>query len=270
MMRALDFIEAMGMVDDRIILEVVSTMKKNNRIRRKSFGTILIAAVLIFALSITAYAVSSFHQRRKQELREWLSVEQNNVAGYVEYEEEIEKGVTLLSAINSGNFQDVYVNVTPVSEEQARNSVGDDVFLWSIDGGKSGGFPSVPFDAGKLTEADLVTVHNEELGTTFQSYDIERIRELAMEESYDAESKTLTLKLSIPSDQLAGKNEVEIGVYLFNENEEKNHCLGTVMFMPTQSDMREIRFEKPVEFENETTGEAGQIIGIRLSSTGMK
>lgn len=267
-MKALDFVEAMGLLDDRIILEVVKPMK-NSKIRRKSLTSILIAAALIFALSITAYAVNSFNQKRRQEIKEQLSVEQNNVAGYVEYEQEQENGVTLLSAINNGSFQDVYVNISPVSEDDARAAVGGDKFRWSIDGGSSGGFASVTFDVNKLTQADLVTVHNEELGTTFQTYDIERVRDVAMEDSYDVESKTLTLKLSIPSDWLEGKSEVELSIYNVDENYEVTACLGKAKFSPTGLEMREIRFDNAVTFENETIDESGRILGMRLSATGM-
>ena len=60
-MKALDFEEAMGQLDDERIMEVVSTMnnEKQNRIRhnRKVLRTILIAAVLVSMFTAAAYAI---------------------------------------------------------------------------------------------------------------------------------------------------------------------------------------------------------------------
>lgn len=59
-MKALDFEEAMGQIDDKIILEVVSTMNNESKIRqkRKVFRTILIAAVLVSMFTAAAYAIA--------------------------------------------------------------------------------------------------------------------------------------------------------------------------------------------------------------------
>ena len=60
-MKALDLIEATGQIDDRIILEVTSTMKKSVTHTSKSYKkriiTFALAAALILSLGVVAYAV---------------------------------------------------------------------------------------------------------------------------------------------------------------------------------------------------------------------
>ena len=127
------------------------TMKKirneNTQPRRKGHKklfTVALAATLVFALSITAFAAYSIHLQRQEALRNALQIKQNNVTGYVEYDESDTEGVTLLSAIHDGEFQRVYVNVSPVTEEEARSGMATDAFRFSTDGGKSGGIATIP------------------------------------------------------------------------------------------------------------------------------
>lgn len=63
-MKALDLIEATGQIDDRIILEVTSTMKKSVNHTSKSYKkrivTFALAAALILSLGVVAYATGFF------------------------------------------------------------------------------------------------------------------------------------------------------------------------------------------------------------------
>lgn len=269
-MKAADILESMGRIDDAIVWEVVNTMynKEKTVSVRRPFRSLLAAALLVSlfaAFCAAAYAFGSFHQQRKEELKQQLAVEQNQVAGYVEYEQENTQGVTLLSAIANGDFQEVYVNISPVREEDV-SLAG---FAWSLDGGNSGGTATIPFDKGKLTDADRIMVHNEQLGTSFQAYDPQAIRRLMLEESYEAESQTLTLQLQIPQEMLDGKDGVELCILRMTEEGEILHNYGSVPFAPTAVQLREILFAAPVAFEHEALRESGQLVGLRLTPTGM-
>lgn len=231
----------------------------------KRLFSVALAAALVFALSITAFAAYSIHLQRQEALRNALQIEQNNVTGYVEYDETDNQGVTLLSAIHDGEFQRVYVNISPVTEEEARSGLATDVFRFSTDGGKSGGTATIPFDPNRLDEVPMVDVYNELDGKTFRSKDPEGLKELMMDYSYDKETQTLTLECNIWKDAL--NDTVELTILRFNEADEIVHTYGTVTFTPTDAQLREIRFAEPVELYNEALQESCRVIGVRLTPT---
>ncbi|MBQ3009672.1 MAG: hypothetical protein IJD81_00625 [Oscillospiraceae bacterium] len=246
------------------------TMKKirneNNLRRRKGHKRIFtaaLAAALVFALSITAIAAYSFHQQQQEALRNRLQVDNNHISSYVEYDETKAEGVTLLSAIHDGDFQRVYVNVSPVTEEEARSGLATDTFRFSTDGGKSGGTAIIPFDEARLNEVSMVDVYNELDGTTFRTKDPEGIKKLMMDYSYDKDTQTLTLECNIWKDALS--DTVNLTILRFNEADELVHTYGTVTFTPTTAEMREIRFAEPVELYNEDLQESCRVIGVRLT-----
>ena len=100
--------------------------------------TILIAAVLAALMAATAYAIVSIHQKRQQELRASLKIEENQVAGYVEFEEastpeetasepkEKETSVQLISTFRNGEFVNVYFSISPISREEAWDAINHD------------------------------------------------------------------------------------------------------------------------------------------------
>ena len=229
----------------------------------KRIFTVALAAALVFALSITAFAAYSLHQQRQEALRNALQIEQNNVTGYVEYDETDTEGVTLLSAIHDGQFQRVYVNVSPVTEEEARSGLATDLFRFSTDGGKSGGTAIIPFDSDRLDEVPMVDVYNELDGKTFRSKDPEGLKKLMMDYSYDKETQTLTLECNIWKDALS--DTVNLTILRFNEADELVHTYGSVTFTPTDAQMREIRFAQPVELYNKDLQESCRVIGVRLT-----
>ena len=116
-MTAVDIIHALDGLEDSMITELISTMyhaKSTNYVNRKPGLRLIVAATvavsIIAALGLAAYAISSIHQRRQEELRAQYKVEEHNVTSYVEYGEvEAAQGVSLVSAINDGQFQRVYV-----------------------------------------------------------------------------------------------------------------------------------------------------------------
>ena len=104
--------------------------------KRRIVRTILIAAVLAALMAATAYAIVSIHQKRQQELRENLKIEENHVAGYQEFEEisrpegtaaepnEKDASVQLISSFRNGRFADVYFSISPITREEAWDAIG--------------------------------------------------------------------------------------------------------------------------------------------------
>ncbi|MBO6092189.1 MAG: hypothetical protein J6P40_00970, partial [Oscillospiraceae bacterium] len=78
---------------------------------KKRIITFALAAALMLALGITAYAIWSIHAARQQELKADLKIEENNVSSYTEYgiPDEQASGLVLLSTVNDGQEQRVYV-----------------------------------------------------------------------------------------------------------------------------------------------------------------
>ena len=104
--------------------------------KKKRIITLALAAALILALSVAAYAVWSIHTERQQELKADLKIEENNVSSYMEYTapDEQASGLVLLSSVNDGQEQHVYVNISPVTKKEAANSSRsyDQLALYSI------------------------------------------------------------------------------------------------------------------------------------------
>ena len=152
--------QALGGLDDRFVSEAAvyapGTMQEGPerivRMKKKRFLSIVLAAALILALGITAYAAWSTHAARQEEIKADLKIEENNVSSYAEYPvpeaanstvsdvpeaEGSESELVLLSAVNAGEFQRVYVNISPVSEKCIADYPGYPGalnFSWSIDG----------------------------------------------------------------------------------------------------------------------------------------
>ncbi len=146
--------------------------------KKKRLFTLALAAVLVLALGITAYAVWSIHDKRRQELKADLKIEENHVSSYVEYavEDEETNGLVLLSSVNDGQEHRVFVNISPVSPEEAAAFPDNARFAWSIEGTAFGGFagPQLP------------------VGTSLSG--TEALRDAVLKDAYDAQTQTLTLQ----------------------------------------------------------------------------
>lgn len=80
---------------------------------------------------------------RQQELRAERNLNEHQTESNVEYEtpDESTPGVVLLSTINDGEFQEVYVNVSPVTEEEIAGYPEQPIsFRWQIVGSDLKGF----------------------------------------------------------------------------------------------------------------------------------
>ena len=114
---------------------------------RKIIRTILIAAILMALMAATAYAIVSIHQKRQQELRENLKIEENNVTSYKEYESQPQSdtsGVTLLSTVNDF-FAPSLMVVSPATASASSTTVY-----------VTGTSPFAPLSAVVSTESNIV------------------------------------------------------------------------------------------------------------------
>ena len=249
----------------------------------RRFVTIAAAAALLLALGVTAYAISSIHQRRQAELKESLSIEENQVESYVEYDtgsEENMPGITLLSAVADGEIQRVYVNISPISRENVSACAGTAKFAYSVDGGNTFGFadPYVPEEEWlKLSESDYVTENNPDTGGEIQYVNPAAVSRLWLEYAYDEETQTLTLECQILRSEMDCTKPVELriwGITMRPKDEggtdvSLDRDYGSVSFNPTGLEVRELMLDTPVVFENSETGECGSIEGLTVYPTGL-
>ena len=207
---------------DETLTEVLNMAKQENpRRHTAAFSrravTLALAAALLLALGVTAYAVSlSIHARRQEELREEYQVEANHVNAYREYEtpEGVEPGVTLLAAYNGGGGVFVYVNISPVSPEEVRSpfyqTETEDgqiyylTYLAELEEDPSFiqmALPRVGRDWEYLPE-ELEVFTDEISGGSWSIPTEEGNSRRYLAQAYDAETQTLTLQFNVNLDRL--------------------------------------------------------------------
>ena len=261
------------------------TLKMNtSRARRGSrrFVTLAAAVALLLALGVTAYAISSIHQRRQAELKESLSIEENQVESYVEYDTgtgENTAGITLLSAVADGEIQQVYVNISPVSPEEVTACAVTEKFVWSIDGGNTFSFaePYVPKEQFTISESDMTTFYDPDTGVENWHVNPDVVAERMLTYAYDEETQTLTLRCSILRSLMDVTKSAELriwGITMRPKDEggtdvSLDRDYGSVSFNPTGLEVRELMLDTPVVFENSETGECGTIEGLIVYPTGL-
>ena len=240
------------------------------RVLRRTGRTLLFAAVIASLLTVTAVAAGlSIHQKRQSQLRRELGIDQNHVSDYVEAplpagSEEPEPGATLLSTVNDGEFQRVFVNVSPVEPEVIEhfgstweNADGSSwyyEFSFTGDGEHFGiAMPIVLTDGSGSAAA----------GTLAQ----------LLASAYDEETGTLTLECDCFNTMFDFTRPYDLTLSLYKMTRQDTDTLpeeirsfGTVTVTPTQAEGRSIRFDQPVPFENPATGGRGQVIGMELRS----
>ena len=261
------------------------TLKMNtSRARRGSrrFVTLAAAVALLLALGVTAYAISSIHQRRQAELRDSLGIEENQVESYVEYDTgtgENTAGITLLSAVADGEIQQVYVNISPVSPEEVTACAVTEKFVWSIDGGNTFSFaePYVPKEQFTISESDMTTFYDPDTGVENWHVNPDVVAERMLTYAYDEETQTLTLQCNILRSEMDCTKPVELEIWGITVTPLKSggtdvsldHDYGSVSFYPTGLEVRELMLDTPVVFENSETGECGSIEGLTVYPTGL-
>ena len=288
-MTKLNWEAVLDQIDDAYVLEAAETGERRASAKRKRLGRptrrlAALAAVvaLLLALGVTAYAISSIHQRRQAELRDSLGIEENQVESYVEYDTgtgENTAGITLLSAVADGEIQQVYVNISPVSPEEVTACAVTEKFVWSIDGGNTFSFaePYVPKEQFTISESDMTTFYDPDTGVENWHVNPDVVAERMLTYAYDEETQTHTLRCSILRSSMDCTKPVELriwGITMRPKDEggtdvSLDRDYGSVSFNPTGLEVRELMLDTPVVFENSETGECGTIEGLIVYPTGL-
>ena len=202
---------ALNKVDDSYLEEAEELLDKpiasRHAFNKRTLHVLLIAAVL--AALLTACAVGySIHQRRQQELRESLKIEENHVAGYQEFEkaptpeettvesEGKTPSVQLISTFRNGRFADVYFSISPITREEARDAIGwEQKNAIYVIASNSRELDDAYRKIGKGTEKGLYgrypvlpPIQEDEYLRTHET------REELLEKYYDADTQSLMLK----------------------------------------------------------------------------
>ena len=259
-MRQYPLNQALTDIDDTWLTMVDQTVKEIAMSKKyisagRLIRTILIAAVITVLLSVTVYAVSTIHSARQQQLRDDLQMEINKTESYVEYitSDRPDEGGVLLSAINDGEFQKIYLDVSPVTEEEIAKFPGEADFGWRIDGTDLSGmaFPRLHPDRNVSGK--------------------EAIRAAVREDAYDPETSTLTLECYLDNmyiDRLleeTGSSDMLLHILYRSGGEERD--LGTVFFTPTEQEKRFFDFHNRV-YKDPVSGRELILVGLELSPTG--
>lgn len=269
-----DVFQAIAGIDDRFIAESVlyapeAASGPSERIvpmKKKRILTLALAAALLLALGTGAYALSmSIQQQRQEELRQELHIDENHVTDYVEYpvvdelEEAPTEGVTLLSAMNDGDFQRVWVVINGVTPEMIERLQSSEQVDWE----------------GKVLPANghryciiYATMDGE-------SY-FDAMNPLQFQDGYDPESQTLTTECAIPLHELEQGRKVPLRFvmaecidYEMDHSEAELVCeLGSVEVERTSQAVRTVWFPEPVTFENGAYGK-GEFLGAEISASGV-
>ena len=223
----------------------------------KRLFTLVLAAALLLALSAAAYAVWSIHISRQQDLRSDLKIEESNVNSYMEYDvTQQEKAgsvasLVLLSAVNDGYEQRIYVDVSPVAKEDIIRFPADVRFTWSIAGTEIGGFAAPQLPVKLSLSGD------------------EAIRNAVLEYAYDEGSQTLTLQCYADVKFLEkamadlGTDSVPLQVHMI-VGEDNSCTFGPVPFMLTDEQKRTFDFG-PALYHDKELDKTIEIVGLELT-----
>lgn len=271
-MTAHEFLYTLGNIDDCMITELCSRIYPKRRKSapgfRRTLRVLIAAAAIISALGLTAYAVSSLHQRRQEELRERYKVEQNNISSFVEYPEtSAQPGVSLVSAISDANTQRVYVNISPVSEETVRESFDGFTFGYRLNDG-SMRMAGIAYDIEKRNALDRVEMFFEETQQYIEVPDPEQLYQLILEEAYDPETKTLMLTFNLPLSYYKEMYPLEVTMISFDDNMAVETVYGTVTLELTEVQSREITLPEAFEIYNAELDKTGHIVGLTVYPIG--
>ncbi|MBR3585375.1 MAG: hypothetical protein IKO00_05085 [Oscillospiraceae bacterium] len=250
---------ALSGIDDRWLdmadpfEQEVQSMNIRHRAPRRALRTILIAAALTALFTLTAYAVSSIHAARQSELRSDLKIDADKTGSYVEYPVPTEQapGLVLLSAVNDGQEQRVYVNISPVAEEElAAFAGGETRFSWSVEGTDLGGFagPSLPSDLSVSGD--------------------QAIRDAILQYAYDGETQTVTLEcwlfVSRVRETMEALGVDALPLQVNMTTAERTRSFGPVPFSLTEEQSRSFDFGRKVYHDAEFDKDI-EIVGLELT-----
>ena len=265
-----------GFISETAVFRPASRQESPDRtahMKKKQIITAALAAALLLALGITAYAVWSIHSARQQELKADLKIEESNVNSYTEYpvpDQANASGVTLLSTVNDGEFQRVFVNVSPVKRDVIDRFPETVGFAWRLDGMTLNGEDYWMTAGPKLKS-----------GTSVSGY--EAIREAVYRDAYDEETETLTLECSIANDAIAqaqayeNSERVHLTLTLWDRQAQADanvgssaewlgsqEPFGSVWIAPTEQETRYFDFHQAF-FRDEESDREIEIVGLELT-----
>ena len=253
--------QAIGGIDDRFIAEAIRYTPEDataapERIvpmKKKRIITLALAAALLLSLGIVAYAAWSIHAARQKEIKTDLRIEENHAGSYLEYPVPTQDaaGLVLLSTVNDGEVQHVYVNISPVTDAEIAAFPESTRFVWTIEGTEVGGFagPQLPV----------------ELNLSGQ----EAIRKAVREYAYDADTQTLTLQCYVDTamarkaaEQLGSENLPLLVSVL--SGEEQRHTFGPCPLTITREQRRFFDFGGKV-YHDEKLDRDIELVGLELT-----
>ena len=259
MLDALTLLRAMNGIHEEDVVMAGNLYFSENTARKmtKRMFTLALVAALLLALGAAAYAVWSIHISRQQDLKDDLKIEESNVNNYMEYDvtEQEQAGsvasLVLLSAVNDGTEQRIYVDVSPVAKEDIARFPADVRFAWSIAGTEIGGFagPQLPVTLSMSGE--------------------EAIRNAVMEYAYDEGTQTLTLQcyadVKFIEKAIAdlGTDSVPLQVHMII-GENDSHTFGPVPFKLTDEQTRSFDFG-PAQYHDKELNKTIEIVGLELT-----
>lgn len=253
--------KAVGGIDESYVLEAYRPVPEGSSggperiipVNRKRILTVALAAALVLALGIGAFAAWSIHMTRQKEVKSDLNIEGAGVTGYVEYDvpKDDAYGLVLLSSVNDGQEEHVYLNISPVSEEEAAAFPDAASYAWSIRGTDIGGFaaPQLP------------------VGTSLSGP--EEIRETVLNDAYDKETQTMTLRCFLDVDMLKdaqaklGTETVPLQIHMMVDGEEER-IFGPVTFAMTAEQSRTFDFGN-VRYHDRELDRDIEIVGLELT-----
>lgn len=259
MLDSLTLLRAMNGIHEEDVVMAGNLYFNENTARKtaKRLLTLALAAALLLALGAAAWAAWSIHVSRQQELRSDLKIEENNASGYREYDvtQQEKTGSTaslvLLSAVNDGNEQRIYVDVSPVSKEDIARFPSDVRFAWNIAGTKIGGFAAPQLPASLSLSGD------------------EALRNAVLEYAYDEGTQTLTLQCYADVKMLEramtdlGTDSVPLQVHMI-AGENDSNTFGPVPFMMTDEQKRNFDFG-PAQYHDKELDKTIEIVGLELT-----
>ena len=263
---------ALTEIDDRYLIRADSVAKEICRGRKatspkKMMRTFLIAAVITALLSVTAYAVYSIHTAKQEKLREQLKIEESKTESYMEYDTAYQEtsGLVLLASINDGEFQKVYVDISPVEPEIIAGFLENYSFFWNIEGWEVDGFSpwliAIPvIKTEPPLSAKIIEAYDENSKTLTLECNISNDAILQAKQAENSESIRLTVAL-LDRQAMADSGNNSVNEWL---SSQENY--GSVRFIPTEQEIRVFDFRNTIYIDQES-GQEITLVGLDLSPT---
>ena len=265
LLRAVGEIREESVLDTIRVLHLLDDQPHQQHKYRKVLRVIMIAAIIAALMGATAYAIGkSIQRQRQEELRNTLQIDENDVTDYMEYPlvEEPEntptEGVTILSTINDGEFQRLWVVINGVTTEMIERLMSSEQVDWAGQ--------SLPLNGHRYCRIHA-TLDGESYFEAMTTHVLD---------GYDSESQTLMTECDIPLlDLEEGRKAILSFVMLDHIDYELDHSeaeivcqFGSVEVERTGQAIRVVWFPEPVPFENGSYGK-GEFLGAEITASGI-